>query len=261
MSFIAEDKFIASEEFIALARDIDKHAIANNMKPTDIYFAPKVIPKYDAEKAKKGGEAFTKKRAVVIKMRKRMPPAGSRMKMVIALRLYKGIETSEFGPDIAAALKAIDRHNVRAEKLVTGLKEAGKKKRETLGKAFDKNLVVVEELLLAAGLKKSALAVGQSMMGKTLVVKLPNGGYISVGKADEEKFLKAKEPASEKPAPFGRGPKAPVVVVPAKKSKKAAPVVVPAEKPKRGAKAAARKAAEKAALAAAVVPAKKKRSK
>ena len=47
-------------------------------------------------------------------------------------------------------------------------------------------------------LKGVDFAVGTSMMGKTLIVKLPNGGFVSVGKADAERFEKAK--ASEEAA-------------------------------------------------------------
>ena len=47
-------------------------------------------------------------------------------------------------------------------------------------------------------------AVGQSMMGKTLIVKLPNGGYVSIGKSDATKFENAQASAEdeedEKPA-------------------------------------------------------------
>ena len=39
------------------------------------------------------------------------------------------------------------------------------------------------------------------MMGKTLLVRLPNGGFISVGKADAEKFSAAKN--ADAPAKVG----------------------------------------------------------
>lgn len=194
MSFIAPDRFLASEEFTLLAREIDKLAISQNLKPSDIYFAAKVIPKYDQAKAAKDPDGFTKKRAIPVKSRSRMPPAGSRMKMVIMLRLYKDLP-EEFDQDIKEAIRAIEKHNVRAEKYILAGKESAKKKRDTLAKAFDKNLDSIEKVLLSAGLKSKDLAIGSSMMGKTMIVRLPNGGYVSVGKADEEKFLKAKEPA------------------------------------------------------------------
>ena len=47
------------------------------------------------------------------------------------------------------------------------------------------------------------------MMGKTLILKLPNGGYMSIGKADKERFLKAKE-QEDAPAPAKKPVKAKV---------------------------------------------------
>ena len=163
MSFISDDRFIATEEFTLLAREIDKLAIAQNLKVADVYFAPKVIPRYDPAKASKDPDGFTKKRAVLIKSRSRMPPAGSRMKMVIMLRLYKDLP-EEFDQDIRLAIKAIEKHNLRAEKLITSGKESAKKKRDVLAKAFDKNLDAVEKVLIGAGLKAKDLAIGQSMI-------------------------------------------------------------------------------------------------
>lgn len=195
MSFIDRDGYINSAEFSALAREFDKFAVAEGLKSADIHFVPKFLPKYDSAKAKDQGDAFEKKRAQVIKIKKRMPAAGSRMKMVIVLRLYKGWEKTEFASDIKAALKAIEQHNKKAEKSVERIKAAATKTKEKAAKIFDKNLDELKEILLEAGLKKSDLAIGVSPMGKSMTVRLPNGGFVSIGKADEEKFLKAKEAA------------------------------------------------------------------
>ncbi len=221
--FISPDGYLCIEEFTALAREIDKCAIGEQLKANEIHFVPKVMPKYDKAKVKKDPAAFERKRALIVKTKKRMPPAGSRMKMVIVLRLYKGLEDAGFDQDIANALKAIAKHNVLAEKTVTAYKKGAAKKREVLTREFDKNLAVVDKLLAEAGIKKVNIALGQSMMGKTMVVKLPNGGYISIGKADEEKFLKAKAPKEESAGGFGRRAKPTVEDQPVKKSRKTAP--------------------------------------
>ena len=201
--FLSKDGYINVEEMVALCREIDKVALKEQLKPAEIHFSGKVIPKFDVAKAKAGGEAFTKKRACPIKVRSRMPASGSRVKMVALLRNYKGLE--EFGDlskDFGLALKAIGLHNKQAEKTVASLKAAGAKKREAATKEFDKNADCVVGLLEDAGIKASSIAVGMSMMGKTIIVKLPNGGYVSIGKADAERFNKAKESAgAEKAAP------------------------------------------------------------
>ena len=229
--FISGDGYLSLEEFTALAREIDKFAIEENLKPADIYHFGKSVPKYDQAKSKKDPVMFERKRAIPVKIKKRMPAAGSLTKMVVLLRLYKDLEGSGFDKDIATALSAIDTHNKLTEKTVTATKKVAAKKREGDAKAFDKNLEVVEALMLKAGLKASSLALGQSMMGKTMIVKLPNGGYISIGKADEEKFKKAKEPKAQpaRSAPERNGQKAVALAVETGRKKRqptAEPVLV-----------------------------------
>jgi hypothetical protein len=200
-NFLSKDGLLNVEAIVALAREIDKVATKEQLKPAEIHFAGKVIPKYDAAKAKAGGEAFTKKRAQLIKVRSRMPASGSRVKMVAMLRNYKELEEFEdFTADFNAALKAIAVHNKLAEKLIATSKKEGAKKREIGAKEFDKNADAFIKLMAEAGVKSSNIAIGMSMMGKTIIVKLPNGGYVSVGKADAERFAKAKEGASAAPA-------------------------------------------------------------
>jgi hypothetical protein len=203
-NFIAKDGYVAPEAFASLAREIDKYAAKEGLKPGEVHFVPKVIPKYDSAKAKKGGELFERKRAQVIKIKKRMPSSGSRMKMVVLLRLYKGLEDTDFDKEVKAALKAIDAHNKVASKTVETLKKNGQKKREAAAKEFDKNLAALEKILKDAGIKSKDLAIGQSAMGKSMTVKLPNGGFVSIGKADADKFAKAIESAKEAEANGGK---------------------------------------------------------
>lgn len=211
MAFLSKDGYIDSAEFTSLAREIDKFAAKEGLKPAEIHFAGKVIPKYDTAKAKANPDLFTRKRAQVIKVRTRMPAAGSRMKMVVVLRNYKGLEEFEdFTKDFNAALKAIAAHNKLAEKTIAAYKKEGLKKRQQGAKEFDKNADAFIALLEGAGVKAANIAVGTSMMGKTIIVKLPNGGFVSVGKADAERFKKAKDSENGKePAkkPFGRAKK------------------------------------------------------
>jgi hypothetical protein len=228
INFISKDGFLNVEEFVLLAREIDKIATKEGLKPAEIHYAGKVIPKYDLTKAKAGGEAFTKKRAQLVKVRARMPASGSRVKMVVLLRNYKGIEEyTEFTKDFAAAVKAIATHNKLAERVIVTNKKEGAKKRDVANAAFDKNVDAFLELMSDAGVSEDEVAIGMSMMGKTIIVKLPNGGYVSVGKADKERFLKAKEsgdaPAAKKPV--GRAAKAPVKTT---RAAKAAPAPVKA---------------------------------
>lgn len=194
--YLDKDGYINVKELAALAREIDRKALKKGLKDEEIYYARKLIVKHDTERAKNQGEVFTKKRAQPIKTRKKMPTAGSRVSMMVVLHLYKGLDGS-FAGDVKLALKAIEKHNKHANVFIEKNKEQAKKKREKLNKEFDTNVDVVSKVLIKGGVKEKDLAIGQSMMGKTVLVKLPNGGYISVGKADKERFDKAKHQPEE----------------------------------------------------------------
>jgi len=231
-SFLDSDGYINTPEFILLVRDIDKLAASEGLKPAELYFSKKAIVRADhPSKAKLDAAAFEKKRAQPIKMRKRPPTSGSAVRMMVLLRNYKGLDQyDDYWKDYQIALKAIDRHNAKAEKVIGNLKAAAAKKRDVVNAAFDKNVDCFMDVAADAGLE---CAIGTSMMGKTVIVKLPNGGYVSVGKADKEKFVKAQEsesaPAPKKSAkPAGRAAKPARAVKPAakpvKKVKPSSPV-------------------------------------
>ena len=215
MSYVSKDGYINTPAFIELVRDIDKLALAEGLKPAELYFSKKAIVRDDhPSKDKLEASAFEKKRAQPIKLRKRAPVSGSAVRMMVLLRNYKGLdEFADYWKDYQLALKAIERHNTKAERVIGNLKAAAAKKRETVNAAFDKNIECFLDLAEEAGLQ---CAIGTSMMGKTVIIKLPNGGYMSVGKADKERFLKAQEAenaadtapvAKKKAAPTGRATK------------------------------------------------------
>ena len=66
---LSRDGYLDTQWFTDLAREIDKFAIKEGMKPTLIYFTPKVVPKYDKTKEKAGGDTWTKKRAQEVKIK------------------------------------------------------------------------------------------------------------------------------------------------------------------------------------------------
>lgn len=245
--FLAKDGYIDTPEFIKLVRDIDRLAAKEHLKPLEIYYSKRAVVRADHPSKKRlDAAAFEKKRAMPIKMRKRPPASGLAIRMQVLLTNYKGLdEYEDYWRDYQHALKAIERHNARAEKVIEKLKAAAAKVREANNAAFEKNVNcfvkdVADELELE-------YAVGQSMMGKTVILALPNGGYVSIGKSDKEKFLKAKAAAKEaaagkkKPAAAGRakvGAKRAVAEKPSRS--KAAPA---AKKSRTAAKPAAKKKA------------------
>lgn len=201
--FLDADGYINVAEFISLARDIDKLAVQEGLKPKEIYFSKKAIVKADhPSKAKIDETAFAKKRAQPIKSRARMPASGSRVRMMVWLRNYKGLDQfGDYWSDFQNAVKAIERHTAKAEKTLERIKVAYVKTRDSANAAFDKNLDCFINKVLPEDVD---YAVGKSMMGKTLIVALPNGGFVSIGKSDKEKFLKARESEN---APVEKAPR------------------------------------------------------
>ena len=246
MKFISKDGFLDTAEITVLARNIDKFATKQGLKTTGIWFSARLIPKYDADRAKIGGELYARKRAKLLKMKTRMPALGTRVMVQILLKNYKGLEDTatfkeEFAKDYKAAVAAIEAHNKAAEKFIARFKEAATKKREKVNAEFDKNIDEAVNVLTAGGVAKKYIVVGTSMLGKTVLVKLPNGGYISVGKADKERFDKAREKA-EAPAEEKKSvpkPKATVTDIADKRSSRS--------KPSSSGKPAAKKAPSKKA--------------
>lgn len=187
---LSKDGYLDTAWFTQLAREIDKFAAKEGLKPSTIYYSPKVIPKFDKTKEKAGGTTWTKKRAQIVKTKSRAPAAGSRVKMVVQLRLYKNIEDPEYGfhKDIRIALKAIDQHNKLAERVVGQIKKEAEKLRNRAAKEFDANLDCFIEEFLGEAVEDEDYVIKQSMTGKKLILRLPNGGYVNLGKSDETQF-------------------------------------------------------------------------
>lgn len=252
--FLDRDGYLNTKEVVALARDIDRQATKANLKIASVHYSPKMIPAYDKERAAKlGADAFEKKRAQLIKTRRNMPTSGSRMKMVVMLKEYKGIEELpvDFDQDIRQVLKAFELQTKKAEKFIESAKNAGRKVRDAANKVFDKNIYCFVEQILKDDngnlLDGVDYVVGQSMMGKSLIVQLPNGGFVSIGKSDEQKFEKAKQPPKENPLVAKRlaakkGTTKTAAKAPVKRTASKTEKAVPASRAKATTKARATKA-------------------
>jgi hypothetical protein len=246
--FLDKDGLINVAAFTTFAREIDKVAVKDGLKPAELYFSKTAIPKFDAAKAKAAIDLYVRKRHTPTGTKARVPPTGARVRMVVLLRNYKGFldndAYSEFHKDFAKAQKALETHNKLAERFQEKHKAGAAKKREAANKDFDKNLDSLMDLLTGkAGVDEKNIAIGTSMMGKTVIFKLPNGGYVSVGKADAERFKKAKESANaaeEPKAASKSGRTKAAAAEPAKRGRtKAAPAAEPAKRSRSSSKAAA----------------------
>lgn len=222
--FLDKDGFLNTAEVVALAKEIDKLATKEGLKVAQVHYSPKLIPKYDALKEKANPAMFKKKRAQIVKQRRNMPVAGSRIKMIVLLREYKDLP-DDFNRDIAQCLKAFEIQTKRATAAQESAKAAAVKLRDAANRAHDKALVEVEAILNEAGLKETEdYVLSESPMGKSMVVCLGKGLYVSIGKADEAKFEKALEGPKENPLMARKKAAAPGKKAPAAKA-------VPSKKP------------------------------
>ena len=122
-----------------------------------------------------------------------MPAADSRVKVTVLLQgLYEGAD-KVVAAEVKKAVSAINMHNKKALKVVDKVKVEKTKIRDAANAEFDKNVEAVKAILLAGGIKEANIVVGQSMFGKVVHVKLPNGGVVSIGKSDDTKLRAAKK--------------------------------------------------------------------
>lgn len=207
LQFLGNDGFINVESFKEFNQEVVKFVDeqikedpknARVHKLIGIHFSPKAIAKFDAVKAKKEDLMYTRKRGVPIKVRTRAPKDGARVKMVVIFREFANMP-ADFAKDQKAAMAAIAAHNKKAERLLESVKKQRVKDKEVKGKAFDKTIAEVTDLLTKAGMPEKNIVIGVSMMGKTLLAKLKSGQVISIGLADQARFEKARDTDPDAP--------------------------------------------------------------
>jgi hypothetical protein len=168
---------------------------AKLISPT--FYTAKPAEKYSASLEKKNDHKYKTLRGQQVKSRTKLPPAGSSIKFKLLLpALLEGADKT-VAAEVRKAVSAINSHNKKAVKVVDKVKTEKGKIRDAANKEFDANVDVVTQILLAGGIKETGIAVGQSMFGKVVHVKLPNGGVISIGKSDTSKFNAAKKSGGE----------------------------------------------------------------
>lgn len=155
----------------------------------------KPLPKFTASLDKKGDHKYKLARSQQIKTRTKLPAADSRVKVSVLLPfVYEGVDRALIA-DVKKAHSAASQHNKKALKQTEGVKSEKAKIRDAANAAFDENIESLKGILLAGGIKEANIVVGQSMFGKVVHVKLPNGGVVSVGKSDDTRLRAAKKAA------------------------------------------------------------------
>jgi hypothetical protein len=161
-----------------------------------IVYSRKDIAKYLASLDKKGDHKYLTLRGQQLKTRTKMPPAGSSLKFKMLLpAAYEGIDKA-LAAEVKKAMSAVTMHNKKALRVTEKVKTEKGKIRDAANAEFDDNVQALTDELLNAGFKETDLVVSQGMMGKTVLLKLPNGGVVSIGKSDMSRFRAAKKLAS-----------------------------------------------------------------
>lgn len=168
-------------------------------KVNGVYYTSKPLPKYSAALEKKGDHKYRALRGQQIKMRSRVPAGMPKPEMVIKKGSVFLVNYVELPPELAKEVKvfqrAIDQHNRKGLKVVDKVKGEKAKIRDAANAEYDQNIAELRELL-EGQIKPASIVEGQSMFGKTVIIKLPGGGYIGIGKSDAQKFNAAKKSAS-----------------------------------------------------------------
>lgn len=200
--FLKEDGFINNAAFSKLAAEIDasnkeqlaaSKATGKAPKTTTQHFYTRrpLAAQSTAAKAKTDLK-YQASRASIIRARSTMPKPGTLKVVWLIHGLLEGAKPALLAK-VAQAVKAIERHNKKAESLQEKIAAAKAKQRDAETSEFRENLDLLQSLLTDAGLKPANIVIGQTMFGLSAQVKLPNGGVVSITKSDTKKFNDARK--------------------------------------------------------------------
>ncbi len=172
---------------------------------------------FSAKLEKAGDLKYTQNRAIKLMPRKRTSEAGL-IRNAIFLTDYSHIE-GKLGQRLDKAIEAVNKHIPRALKQQEALKTKKAKIRDVKNAQFAKDIDEMTDILVDAGIKESSIAIGTSMFGKVMLVKLPSGNVLSISKADMERFKAAQNSDGEAKPSFPAKKTAPATKAPAKAAK------------------------------------------
>jgi len=211
ISLSAANPFLAADgmiDTVAAARLAGKIATANKkfeaandtgkpLKATSlIIYSRKPLAKYAANLDKKRDHKYLLLRAQQLKTRTRMPGADTRVKIVTLLPALYGDDKALLA-EIKKFTSACTQHNRKAESLATKVGAEKAKIRDAAEAEFAENTEQLLSILQEHGaIKEANIVQAKGMFGTSVLVKLPNGGVVSIGKSDMAKFRAAKKAAS-----------------------------------------------------------------
>jgi hypothetical protein len=150
--------------------------------------------RYSASSEGKKDLKYLSQRALKIGVVKRMTDRSS-IRNKPLLTVYDKTVLGALADKVKLAVSAINSHLKRADRTRTAVTKAKTKIRDVAAAQFDKSVETLKSVLSDAGLKDTDMVIGTSMFGKTMLVKLPDGSVVSVGKSDLDRFKAAKKAA------------------------------------------------------------------
>ena len=199
--FIGTDGLINLSAVEALAKKASEAAkkLPEPPKVLGIYYTTKPLQKYLASAEKKGDHKYLTLRAQQIRVKKSRIAAGVKPELYVKKGKVLLVDYDGLSPALEKQLdqflRAANSHNTKAEKVLGKVKTEKGKLRDTANADFEKASAEAVGILSQGGVKETNIIAATSMFGKTVIVKLPSGSYITIGKSDATKFAAAKKAA------------------------------------------------------------------
>lgn len=196
--FLSADGMLNPTEVERLAKKILTWQKKNpDSKVTDVYVTAKPLGKYIASKANSkdlaGNAKYWTSRHQLVKRRAR-PVDTTKSKAQTLVTVYADFD-KPLVAEVKKFLSAVTQHNRKCDTTKEKVGAQKAKVRDEVNAAFDANIASLKDVLQAGGIKDANVVESAGMFGKTILIKLPNGGVVSIGKSDVTKFNAAKRAA------------------------------------------------------------------
>lgn len=201
--FLSPDGLLNGAAVASLQKKVDAAAkkLEEAPKVLGIYYTNKPLQNYSAAQDKKGDHKYLGLRAQQVRVKKSRVTPGTKPELYVKkgkviLVDYDGLSDA-LEKQLEMFVKAANSHNTKAEKVATKVKGEKGKIRDAANADFDAASKEVTDMLIGAGIKEANVVAATSMFGKTVLVKLPSGSVVQLGKSDVTKFNAARKAAKE----------------------------------------------------------------
>ena len=197
--YLSADGMLNPTPVAALDKKIATWAAKNpEAKVSDVYVTAKPLGKFLASKGKVSSDMAKDAKYWALRhlpVRRRARPVDkTKSKAITLVTVYRDMDKT-LAAEVKKFVSAIAQHNKKADVVKTKVTGQKAQVRDQLNSEFDSNVAVLKEALLAGGIKEVNIVESSGMFGKTVLVKLSNGGVVQIGKSELSKFNAAKKVA------------------------------------------------------------------